>query len=282
MSEDLRSFSPSLSLDQRGFWATPSREPEPVSYPSAGNDDCFEVEDGSFWFRHRNAILTDVLTNFPPDGAIFDIGGGNGYVAKGLDAAGFPCVLVEPGLAGATHAVNRGVRNVIWSTLESANFRAGSLPAAGLFDVVEHIEADGRFLKQLHGLLRPQARIYLTVPAFETLWSTDDVYAGHYRRYSRGSLSAALQKAGFVMEYVSCFFWFLAVPVFTLRAVPSFLGLRKASLETARRDHAAGPGRLSHILDWVMKGERNWIQGNRRIPFGSSCVAVARRVGSAG
>ncbi len=34
---------------------------------------------------------------FPPDGPFLDIGGGNGFVAKGLLAAGFSCILVEPG-----------------------------------------------------------------------------------------------------------------------------------------------------------------------------------------
>lgn len=29
-----------------------------ISYPEEGNEACFELEDRSFWFRHRNARIT--------------------------------------------------------------------------------------------------------------------------------------------------------------------------------------------------------------------------------
>ena len=39
-----------------------------ISYPEEGNEACFEVEDRSFWFRHRNACITEMVRNFPPEG----------------------------------------------------------------------------------------------------------------------------------------------------------------------------------------------------------------------
>ena len=46
--------------------------------------------------------------DFHPTGVFLDIGGGNGFVAKGLTAGGFACALVEPGSMAhwpLTHAV---------------------------------------------------------------------------------------------------------------------------------------------------------------------------------
>ena len=41
---------------------------EAISYPEEGNKACFEVEDQSFWFRHRNGCIRELVRNFPPRG----------------------------------------------------------------------------------------------------------------------------------------------------------------------------------------------------------------------
>ena len=38
-----------------GAWVTGSASP--VSYPDWGNDFCDQVEETSFWFRHRTACI---------------------------------------------------------------------------------------------------------------------------------------------------------------------------------------------------------------------------------
>ncbi len=55
-----------------------------------------------------------------------DVGGGNGYVAKALIAAGIDCVLVEPGINGAMAARARAVDPVICARLEDVNLPAGA------------------------------------------------------------------------------------------------------------------------------------------------------------
>ena len=96
MSEN-KSTGNRLKIDAQGIWQCSGIEE--ISYPNEGNNQCFEVEDHSFWFRHRNACIVELVKNFPPEGSgpIFDIGGGNGYVARGLMDAGWEVVLVEPG-----------------------------------------------------------------------------------------------------------------------------------------------------------------------------------------
>src|SRR4051794_20651144 len=116
MSFDLASLAPSLERRDDGLWF--ARMQASVSYPAHGNAACLELEDGSFWFRHRNRCILSLVRGFPPDGPFLDIGGGNGYVAKGLAAAGIPCILVEPGLDGALAARARGIDPVICARLE--------------------------------------------------------------------------------------------------------------------------------------------------------------------
>jgi hypothetical protein len=51
-------------------------------YPDEGNEACFQIEDQSFWFRHRNDCIRELAQNLPPKwkGPIFDGGGGNGFL----------------------------------------------------------------------------------------------------------------------------------------------------------------------------------------------------------
>src|SRR5271168_1425904 len=139
-----------LERGEQGIWFSPKSSE--VSYPSAGNESCFEIEDDSFWFQHRNRCIRAIVGAFPPAGPLFDLGGGNGFVSQGLQKAGWQSVVVEPGRVGAVNARKRGL-NVVCSTLENADFRSHSLPAAGLFDVLEHIADDEQFLRYLRGRL---------------------------------------------------------------------------------------------------------------------------------
>ena len=87
-------FSPPDGLEYRnGVWFTMTSSENALSYPSEGNDECFRVEDSSYWFGHRNTCIVELVRQFPPNGLIFDIGGGNGFVAKGLEEAGFATVV---------------------------------------------------------------------------------------------------------------------------------------------------------------------------------------------
>lgn len=117
---DLTTISSNLQQTSDGIWR--SRSSSSISYPDWGNEACFQVEDASFWFRHRNACILEAVQQFPPPGPVFDIGGGNGFVAKGMQDAGIDVVLVEPGEAGAVNAQRRGIRSVICATLADAGW----------------------------------------------------------------------------------------------------------------------------------------------------------------
>lgn len=250
-----------------------------VSYPTDGNENCFSVEEDSFWFRHRNECIVSVVKNFPPLNRefIFDIGGGNGYVSKGLSDAGFDVVLVEPGTQGALNARRRGLTNVICATLESASFHPRSMAAIGLFDVVEHIEDDLAFLRSIRELLKDGGRLYATVPAYSMLWSSEDEKAGHFRRYSLGEICTLLVSAGLNVEFSSYIFKYLPVPIFLLRALPHRFGMSRSTDAQRDRigDHRPGSGVLSRLLEAMLKRELESLAMNRPIRFGGSCLVVA-------
>lgn len=265
-----------LRRDAAGFWCARGSGAE-LSYPSEGNDFCFEVEDGSFWFQHRNRALLAACQAFPPAGTFFDIGGGNGCVSAALERAGIPTVVVEPGPSGARNAVRRGLQQVVCARIEDAGFAPRSLSAAGLFDVIEHIENDRGFLTRLHDLMAPGGRVYITVPAHRWLWSYEDTRAGHFRRYTTRSLRRVLVEAGFEVEYGSYFFWLLPLPILLSRTLPSALGMRREDRrEIKAREHAPTTGAVGRLMMRLLGLELGWIARGRALPVGTSCLAVAR------
>lgn len=262
------------------LWVARTREAR-VSYPEAGSAICLSFEEDSYWFRHRNRCIAAVVRRFHRGGTIWDVGGGNGFVSRGLLDAGFDVALLEPSAEGARNALRRGIPQVVCSTLEDARFHPGSLPAVGLFDVLEHVEDDRGFLRLLRGHLAPEGRLFLTVPALPWLWSSNDSASGHFRRYTGASLRRAFAEAGFRVDYLTAFFRPLVLPLFLGRALPSRLGLRRAVRpEVTRREHGAGRGPLQSALAKLLEREERLIGEGRELSLGTSLLAAASPVGS--
>ena len=68
-----------------------------------------------------------------------------------------------------------------------------------ILNVVEHLEDDFRALQCIHDRLKPGGHLVLMVPAMQFLFGSLDTAFGHYRRYTRNSISKVIQTAGFTM-----------------------------------------------------------------------------------
>src|ERR1044071_1413149 len=99
---DVAQIAKNLQLSEENIRI--SKSDRVISFPQDGHYECSQVEDGSFWFKHRNNCLLAAAKNFPPGGAIFDIGAGNGYVSAAFQQHGIDTVIVEPGIEGARNA----------------------------------------------------------------------------------------------------------------------------------------------------------------------------------
>jgi hypothetical protein len=275
---DLQSISENLKLGPDGIWY--SKDSQDISYPSDAHEVLFTIEDKSFWFRHRNNCIVSAVKSYPPEenGTIFDIGGGNGMVSLALARAGFDIALVEPGCTGAANAKRRGLETVICATTATAEFKPHSLSAIGLFDVVEHIKDDFSFLRSLRGLMKEKGRLYITVPAYSFLWSRNDITGGHYRRYTRNSISKIIENAGFEVEFSSYIFRLMPIPIALFRVLPYRLGLSfsKNKGKTVSRDHAVKGGFITTLLARVLNLEIKNIQNKKEMFFGGSCLIVAK------
>lgn len=97
-----------------------------------------------------------------------------------------------------------------------------------LLDVVEHVENDSAFVRQTIQSINEasQPKILITVPAFQSLFTSHDLFLKHYKRYSRKTIAEAVTNAGIVPLRTGYFFSFL-LPIRLFQKLKEKLGAGK-------------------------------------------------------
>lgn len=267
----------SSSLDKNGIWVAANNETP--SYPDDGNEKVFYIEDSSFWFKHRNNVIKSVMQKISTQGNFADIGGGNGYQVKFISEnfRSKKCYLVELGYKGCLNAKNRGVENVYNMPFQSFDFIDNKVNSVGLFDVLEHIENDVHFIKDLANSLPKDSLIYITVPAHQYLWSGADYMGGHFRRYDKKSISKLAIDSNTELAYFSYFFNYIPPITFLLKRIPYLLfkNKDKKKLLEKETENLVVSSFTESILNKFHNYELKKIQ-NRPVKIGGSCIFVLR------
>jgi SAM-dependent methyltransferase len=254
-----------------------SSNKEDLSYPEEGNNFYYKLEDESYWFDHRNKIIMLLVDAFFKKKAFLDVGGGNGYNSLHLQHKIDNVYLLEPGFQGCFNAKERGVKTIVCSTLSELIEESVTLESVGLFDVLEHIEDDNQFLRDIYKVLDHDGCFIMTVPAFNFLWSKEDKEAGHFRRYTEKDLIKKVKKAGFQIEYSTYFFSILTLPIFFLRSLPSLLFNRSQDSHSTKNQHQLPNNFLGKIFRYYLDKEILDVKRFRKKSFGSSLIIVAKK-----
>lgn len=92
----------------------------------------------------------------------------------------------------------------------AAHFAGDQLDTVVALNVVEHIEDDVGALRTMGALVGPRGRVVILVPALQGIFGSLDEDLGHFRRYSRATLTGAFRKAGLRIERM---FWYNRVGI---------------------------------------------------------------------
>jgi SAM-dependent methyltransferase len=137
-------------------------------------------------------------------GRVLDVGAGIGTHTRRLTGAADEVVALEP-----VHEFAEMLRAAVpdAKVVEGdANDVEGPFDAIVCFNVLEHIADDEGTLARFRGLLAPDGRALLLVPAHPSLYGPVDEAFGHERRYGKDELAAKLRRAGLeteVLRYVN-------------------------------------------------------------------------------
>ena len=249
-----------------------------MSSPRKVSSGSEQIDETSFWFRHRNRVILDqIAAHHPGRCLVVEVGSGSGVVAATLQAEGFVTLCVEPHPAGARAAARRSVGASFCGDLESLGLPESSIPVIGAFDVIEHIPDPLPLLGEMRRVLEDDGIAVFTVPAFPWLWSAMDDWNGHQRRYARRSLRSQLEAAGFEVLRSTYLFAPLVIPAFLLRVVRERLGPRRSADEVGEAvQEGLSPGiPMLNSMAWCLHRLEAGLLRRWTLPIGTSVLAVA-------
>ena len=218
------------------------------------------LEDTHWWYAERRHLLRRAVRDLPLGRAV-DIGAAGGGNTRVLRDLGWHASPLEYGREGAEVARERGLP-VLRADAVRLPLADGALDLVVAFDVLEHLDDDAGCAGEIHRVLRPGGTALVAVPCDPRLWSAHDVAVDHRRRYTRGTLTALLDRAGLRIDRIGS--WnVLLRPVAALR----------------RRSSTGSD--LTELHPLVNAGLRSVVGAERYLPVrglpGVSLLVTARR-----
>lgn len=161
-----------------------------------------------WYYRAKLAAVRAAIAGLPPM-PVLDVGAGSGFFSRKLLEGGqaSEAVCVDPGYPADSDELVSGRPLRFRRHVDNSN--------AGLvlmMDVLEHVPDDLALLAEYVAQIPSGARVLVTVPSFQILWSSHDVFLEHYRRYTLRQVERLMREAGLRME-LGCYFYGALLPL---------------------------------------------------------------------
>ncbi|MBF0309146.1 MAG: class I SAM-dependent methyltransferase [Magnetococcales bacterium] len=224
-----------------------------------------------WWHCNRVEFASALLKRHVPDAhtrQVVDFGcGTGGFLHMISERMGFQGAIgLDRSATAITHARRFG-ENYHLRTEEGEALPSGT-DLIFLMDVLEHIDDDVAFLRNLFAMLPEHGLVLISVPAMPVLYSQWDRQLGHFRRHTRAGLEERIVRAGGRCLAITYCFSYLVAPALWRRLQDS-RGMQ-------------GSCEFPPTADWlggVLKVAGRWEAGlGSRIPlpFGTSLFALVR------
>ncbi len=231
-----------------------------------------EQDAEHWWFVARRRILRDQITSLqlPPGARVLEAGAGPGGNLEMLSEFGELDAFELDEDARQIASARSGIEIRSGALPGDNGYEPGSFDLIVALDVIEHIEADRESVRALARLLRPGARLVITVPAYEWLWSAHDDRHHHKRRYTRPKVRRLADEAGLEVERCSYFNTILLPMIVVTRFFKKLAGIAD------RPDDDMPSPFVNAVLLRLFSAER-YLLRHLSLPFGVSILCIARR-----
>jgi SAM-dependent methyltransferase len=156
------------------------------------------------WELSRASSIISVIKAKPHSTRYADIGAGDLYFTRELRrCTDLPVYAVDIGYPG----IERNEEVICLPALDL--LPEAEIDCMILLDVLEHVPDERGFLESALLKLKPSGILVITVPAFQSLFSTHDRFLEHKRRYNRKQLITVLKEVDIVVD--RSFYFYLSL-----------------------------------------------------------------------
>jgi len=241
-------------------------------------------EDHHWWFATRTWSLLNLIdANITRrDGNVLDIGCGAGNMIHHLSRYG-RVQGIEVDARPVAMAQARGYDVRQGDATKNIPFPDASFDLVTALDVIEHVDEDEAIIREACRVLRPNGILTISTPAFQWLWSYNDVLNGHKHRYTPHELRERVEHAGFRVKRLT-FGFFLVFPM----SAPLILLRNRMGQKKELRSHHVDKDEYqvemeptSPLVNTILRGvgrvEATMLKAID-LPIGSSLMVVAQKV----
>jgi SAM-dependent methyltransferase len=171
-----------------------------------------------FWTQRRFEVLCQVAGGLIPlASAIAEVGCGHGLLQRQIeDSYNREVTGFDLNELALKQTVSRNSPICCYDLFQERPEYENRFDLIFLFDVLEHLSDEDRFLKAVQFHLAPGGKVVINVPALQSMYSKFDQAVGHFRRYEIASLRRVAQRSG--MTVAAWSYWGLPLtPLLLLR-----------------------------------------------------------------
>ncbi|MDO8954805.1 MAG: class I SAM-dependent methyltransferase [Gammaproteobacteria bacterium] len=146
--------------------------------------------------NYNNHILGLLKKSKPDFECVVDFGAGIGTFAKLIRpfSKEFTCVEIDKNQQAKLQKMQFQVLDGLDKLPDNSQSLIYSI------NVLEHIEDDTAAATLIRDKLKPNGKLFLYVPAFNSIYSAMDTKVGHFRRYDKNSMQKLMQSAGLIID----------------------------------------------------------------------------------
>jgi ubiquinone/menaquinone biosynthesis C-methylase UbiE len=237
----------------------------------------FEIENRNWWFVGVRKMVHRLIKR-SGIGTIYrclDIGCGTGALLKELTPLTEELWGLDLAPPALSYCVERGFPedHLILGTADNTPFNDNYFDVITAIGIIEHLDDDDKFLKEVYRILRPGGVLILLTSSFAYLWSEHDEANQHKRRYFLKNLEGRLRANHFETITFSHFNFFLfpvIAPILLLNRL-----FRKKDRE-ARRIMPRPPWPINQALIQLLSLE-SFLMSLVRFPWGISMIGSFRK-----
>lgn len=214
------------------------------------------------WYYQSKALALSSCLAQPQGNRVLDVGAGSGFFSRWLLQRGLAeeAICVDTGYAADRDEAVAGRPLRFRRAIETSDANT-----VLMMDVLEHVEDDAGLLSGYLQKAPAQARVIITVPAFQFLWSPHDVFLEHFRRYTLRTLADTLERAGAVPIRMHYYYGTVFPLVALLRLVKRG---READSSDLRREQPL----VNAILRSICALETRLMTANRLAGLTAFCI----------